>query len=178
MVEAESDGGLVLLLRADSIPPMEIYSLGGDWPCPCRTGPLRVRECSPFFWKGEQNLDVSIKSFHDLLHAQNHPQMLSWCARSRGFRNCGARDGRPSRSCRQGRYCARPREQSGIGRYAVPAAAGFHTPRIRVALRRFGIPIVYSAHARHFEVRDLYSAPRELIAYCQHSIRRYEVPAG
>ena len=32
----------------------------------------------------------------------------------------------------------------------------FHLPRSRLALRRFGIPTVYSAHAHFFEARDVY----------------------
>jgi len=49
----------------------------------------------------------------------------------------------------------------------------FHVPRARLALKRFGIATVYSAHARCFEWRDIYSVPRELVGYCQYSFRRY-----
>ncbi len=51
----------------------------------------------------------------------------------------------------------------------------FHIPRARLALRRFGIPTVYSAHSRYFEMRDLYSAPRELFGYASYLFRRYEI---
>jgi len=49
----------------------------------------------------------------------------------------------------------------------------FHLPRTRLALTRFGVPAVYSAHAPFFELRDLYSAPREFIGYLKYSVRGY-----
>jgi vancomycin permeability regulator SanA len=51
----------------------------------------------------------------------------------------------------------------------------FHLPRARLALRRFGVETVYSAHARYFELRDIYSAPRELIGFLRYALRSYEV---
>lgn len=50
----------------------------------------------------------------------------------------------------------------------------FHLPRTRLALQRFGVPIVYSAHARFFEIRDVYSAPRELVGYLSYLFRHYD----
>jgi vancomycin permeability regulator SanA len=50
----------------------------------------------------------------------------------------------------------------------------FHVPRARLALRRFGVEKVYSAHAYYFELRDLYSAPRELIGFLRYALRSYE----
>jgi vancomycin permeability regulator SanA len=41
----------------------------------------------------------------------------------------------------------------------------FHIPRCRLAMRRVGIAPVYSAHARYFEWRDLYSTAREVVGY-------------
>jgi vancomycin permeability regulator SanA len=41
----------------------------------------------------------------------------------------------------------------------------FHIPRCRLAMRRVGIDTVYSAHARYFELRDLYSTAREVVGY-------------
>jgi vancomycin permeability regulator SanA len=41
----------------------------------------------------------------------------------------------------------------------------FHIPRCRLAMRRVGITPVYSAHARYFEWRDLYSTAREVVGY-------------
>jgi vancomycin permeability regulator SanA len=54
----------------------------------------------------------------------------------------------------------------------------FHIPRSQLALERFGISPVYTAHARWFELRDLYSAPRELIGYVRYSLRRYDTAPG
>ena len=53
----------------------------------------------------------------------------------------------------------------------------FHLPRARLALRRFGVPTVYSAHARIFELRDIYSSPRELVGYFGYLFRRYDSAA-
>ena len=50
----------------------------------------------------------------------------------------------------------------------------FHVPRSRLALRRFGIARVYSAHAHIFELRDLYSTPRELFGYGSYLFRHYD----
>jgi vancomycin permeability regulator SanA len=52
----------------------------------------------------------------------------------------------------------------------------FHVPRSRLALRRFGVATVHSAHARYFDWRDLYSAPRELLAFLYYFFRSY--PTG
>lgn len=48
---------------------------------------------------------------------------------------------------------------------AVVVSQYFHVPRSRLALRRAGIAPVYSAHARYFEARDLYSIAREVVGY-------------
>jgi vancomycin permeability regulator SanA len=53
----------------------------------------------------------------------------------------------------------------------------FHLPRARLALQRFGVLTVYSAHARIFELRDIYSSPRELIGYVSYLFRRYDSAA-
>ncbi|MHA3771506.1 YdcF family protein [Verrucomicrobiota bacterium sgz303538] len=50
----------------------------------------------------------------------------------------------------------------------------FHVPRAKLALMRFGIPTVYSAHARFFEARDLYSIPRELVGFLRYAVRAYD----
>lgn len=44
----------------------------------------------------------------------------------------------------------------------------FHLPRARLALRRFGVEAVYSAHAFFFEARDGYSSVREVFGYGQY----------
>lgn len=49
----------------------------------------------------------------------------------------------------------------------------FHLPRTALALRRFGVGTVYTAHARYFEARDLYSIAREVVGYAGYLFRRY-----
>lgn len=44
----------------------------------------------------------------------------------------------------------------------------FHIPRCRLALARVGIEPVYTAHARFFELRDIYSIFREVIGYAAY----------
>lgn len=51
----------------------------------------------------------------------------------------------------------------------------FHVPRARWTLRRLGVPQVYSAHARHWELRDLYAVFRELAAVVRY---RFLLPDG
>lgn len=48
---------------------------------------------------------------------------------------------------------------------AVVVSQYFHIPRCRLAMRRVGIAPVYSAHARYFESRDVYSTAREVVGY-------------
>jgi vancomycin permeability regulator SanA len=50
----------------------------------------------------------------------------------------------------------------------------FHVPRCRLALARFGIAPIYWSHARHFEWRDLYSIPRELVGIVRYAVGSYE----
>lgn len=49
----------------------------------------------------------------------------------------------------------------------------FHITRTRFALKQFGVHPVYSAHARHFELRDLYSIPRELVGLAGYAFKEY-----
>ena len=49
----------------------------------------------------------------------------------------------------------------------------FHVPRARLALQSFGFSTVYSAHAHLFDVRDIYSVPRELVGYVSYFFRSY-----
>ena len=60
------------------------------------------------------------------------------------------------------------------GRSVCVVTQYFHVPRSRLALRRFEVGTVRSAHARYFAWRDLYSLPRELLGYIKYSLRRYE----
>jgi vancomycin permeability regulator SanA len=54
---------------------------------------------------------------------------------------------------------------------AVVVTQYFHVPRARLALKQCGISAVYTAHARYFEVRDLYSIPREVAGYVEYLIK-------
>ena len=47
----------------------------------------------------------------------------------------------------------------------------FHVPRTRLALQRSGITQVFSAHARYFELRDVYSIAREVVGYGAYLLR-------
>lgn len=49
----------------------------------------------------------------------------------------------------------------------------FHLPRIRLALKCFGVSAIYSAHADFFEARDIYSLLREVVGYVSYSLRHY-----
>ncbi|WP_395738893.1 YdcF family protein [Prosthecobacter sp.] len=50
----------------------------------------------------------------------------------------------------------------------------FHIPRSRLALERTGIEEIHSASPSYFELRDLYSAPRELIGYFSYAMRSFD----
>jgi vancomycin permeability regulator SanA len=54
----------------------------------------------------------------------------------------------------------------------------FHVPRARLALRRFGITTVFSAHAHFYEWRDIYSSFRELFAWLSYFFRNYDSAAA
>jgi vancomycin permeability regulator SanA len=47
----------------------------------------------------------------------------------------------------------------------------FHIPRTRLALTKFGLAPIYSAHADFFEMRDLYSIPREVVGFGSYFFR-------
>jgi vancomycin permeability regulator SanA len=65
-------------------------------------------------------------------------------------------------------------QERGLGS-ALVISQYFHVPRARLALRRSGITRVYSAHARYFELRDIYSVPRELVGFLRYMLRSYDV---
>ncbi|MFC5454687.1 YdcF family protein [Prosthecobacter fluviatilis] len=50
----------------------------------------------------------------------------------------------------------------------------FHIPRSRLALKRSGIEEIRSASPGYFELRDLYSAPRELLGYFSYLLRSFD----
>jgi vancomycin permeability regulator SanA len=47
----------------------------------------------------------------------------------------------------------------------------FHIARAKLALRRFDVSVLYSAHARFFEPRDIYSTFRETVGYATYLLR-------
>lgn len=47
----------------------------------------------------------------------------------------------------------------------------FHVPRIKLALERNGVQVSGSLHPRFFELRDLYSIPREVVAYVGYMLK-------
>lgn len=58
-------------------------------------------------------------------------------------------------------------------RSALVISQYFHISRSRLAMKRFGIDKVYSAHADYYEPRDIYSLGREVVAYAYYLVRRY-----
>lgn len=58
------------------------------------------------------------------------------------------------------------------GNSALAISQYFHLPRCRLALRQAGIARVYSAHAKVWEWRDLYSTPREVIGWLRYATAR------
>ena len=57
-------------------------------------------------------------------------------------------------------------------RSVIAVSQYFHLVRCQIALRRFGVPIVYRSGPQYFEWRDFYSAPREVIGLAQYTTRR------
>ncbi|MDN2701662.1 YdcF family protein [Janthinobacterium sp. SUN100] len=56
-------------------------------------------------------------------------------------------------------------------RTAMVATQYFHVPRFRLALERSGIAVSANVHASYFELRDLYSVPRETVGYTVYFMR-------
>ena len=54
---------------------------------------------------------------------------------------------------------------------AMVATQYFHVPRFRLALARAGINVSGNVHAPYFELRDLYSIPRETVGYAVYFMR-------
>lgn len=51
----------------------------------------------------------------------------------------------------------------------------YHVPRARLALTRFGVKTIYSAHARFFEPMDAFALLREMAGYVTYTLRSYDV---
>ena len=49
----------------------------------------------------------------------------------------------------------------------------YHVPRSCLALRKFGIGTVFSAHAYYFGPKDLIGLPREVAGLIQYGWRKY-----
>ncbi len=54
---------------------------------------------------------------------------------------------------------------------AIAATQYFHVPRFQLALERQGVTVSGHAHAPYVELRDLYSIPRETLAYLLYYLR-------
>lgn len=54
---------------------------------------------------------------------------------------------------------------------AMVATQYFHVPRFRLALERSGIAVSGNVHAPYFELRDLYSIPRETVGFAAYYLR-------
>lgn len=59
-------------------------------------------------------------------------------------------------------------------RSAIVISQYFHISRTKLALRRYGISPVFSAHAEFFELRDFYSTAREVFGYGAYLLRSYD----
>lgn len=68
------------------------------------------------------------------------------------------------------RNAARIMRENGWQR-AMVVTQYFHVPRMRLAMQRSGVTPVFSAHARYFELRDVYSTAREVIGYGAYLLR-------
>ena len=54
---------------------------------------------------------------------------------------------------------------------AMVATQYFHVPRFQLALERSGITVSGTVHAPYFELRDVYSVPRETVGYAVYFMR-------
>jgi vancomycin permeability regulator SanA len=70
------------------------------------------------------------------------------------------------------RNTARWMKARGVKR-VIAISQHFHLPRTRLALRRFGIKEVYTAHADLYELRDIYSTAREVVAWGSYMFKAY-----
>ncbi|WP_310488932.1 YdcF family protein [Chamaesiphon sp. VAR_69_metabat_338] len=54
---------------------------------------------------------------------------------------------------------------------AIVISEYFHIPRTKAILQRMGVTKVYAAHAKFFEIRDVYSIAREVFGYASYLLR-------
>ena len=59
-------------------------------------------------------------------------------------------------------------------RTALVATQYFHVPRMKLALERHHVQVIGNLHPHFFEVRDLYSTPREVVAYMAYMAKANE----
>jgi uncharacterized SAM-binding protein YcdF (DUF218 family) len=70
------------------------------------------------------------------------------------------------------RYASGLMKQKGW-KSALVVTQYFHVPRTTLAMRRFGVSQVFSAHAQFFELRDIYSTAREVVGYYSYLLKSY-----
>ena len=68
------------------------------------------------------------------------------------------------------RNAAAAMQQRGL-RTALAVSQYFHVPRLRLLLQRQGVNVIGSAHAKYFELRDIYSLAREVVAMAALLVR-------
>jgi uncharacterized SAM-binding protein YcdF (DUF218 family) len=56
-------------------------------------------------------------------------------------------------------------------RRVLVVSESYHLPRCRLAFARHGLPAVFTLHARHVELRDLYATAREVPALVKYAVR-------
>jgi vancomycin permeability regulator SanA len=54
---------------------------------------------------------------------------------------------------------------------AIVISQYFHIPRTTAIFQRMGVTNVYAAHAKFFEIRDVYSTAREVVGYASYFVR-------
>lgn len=72
-----------------------------------------------------------------------------------------------------GKFCAYESKKNNWSK-GIVVTQYFHISRSRLALKRFGIKEVGTAHAKYFELRDIYSTFREIPGYIKYSFRKYD----
>jgi uncharacterized SAM-binding protein YcdF (DUF218 family) len=70
------------------------------------------------------------------------------------------------------RYASGLMKQNGW-KSALVVTQYFHVPRTTLAMRRFGVSPVFSAHAQFFELRDIYSTAREVVGYYSYLLKSH-----
>lgn len=53
----------------------------------------------------------------------------------------------------------------------ILASQFFHVARLQLAMKKFGVKVAGHAHATYYEVRDVYSLAREVLAYFEYTFK-------